>query len=493
MKIKYMDVGFDSFCRQKISFCTNLNVIHSSNNSKGKTTLIRIILFILGFKVNPTKGVVFDSMEYKMIVENANGNEICISRQWLDDYNYVHIRNGKNDTKVLYGEHYDAVKTAVFSGMSEDLITNILGAFYIDQEKGWTMLNRGKVIGSIPFNIEAFLCALEELNVKRELSELKKVEQDLAQYKKLQNFAELEREVQRESGVLCSDSVQERFVTKLNILKSEILYCEREKKSLEDVQSDNKSFARMVDNLNLSITVDGKRIRVDSKNVDGLNDTIKMLEYRKKELNSRLVILNKKYQEVMDEKDSYELSLGSDDLLSVYKRKIASIHLNQMYISEAIASLKKRKKMLNERVSAAAANAWSKSIGKNVIKFLERLSVRHNYESFETTVFTSDLYPYSGAEMSKRVLAFHLAYVSAVKNKTGVRLPIIIDSPYSKETDSDNFQRFIDIIRSDFSDHQILIATIRYEQIGSCNLISLNGGLLDGKIVMKYMPPCEYQ
>ena len=33
------------------------------------------------------------------------------------------------------------------------LIDNLLGAIYIDQEKGWTLLNRGKAIAGVHFNI----------------------------------------------------------------------------------------------------------------------------------------------------------------------------------------------------------------------------------------------------------------------------------------------------------------------------------------------------
>ena len=66
--------------RQKMAFGEGVNLIYSTENSQGKTTLIRILLFIMGFKVSPTKGVVFDSMEYRMVIENAAGKELCISR-----------------------------------------------------------------------------------------------------------------------------------------------------------------------------------------------------------------------------------------------------------------------------------------------------------------------------------------------------------------------------------------------------------------------------
>ena len=40
------------------------------------------------------------------------------------------------------------------------MLNNLLGTFYVDQEKGWTILNRGVVIGSNHFNIEELIRGL---------------------------------------------------------------------------------------------------------------------------------------------------------------------------------------------------------------------------------------------------------------------------------------------------------------------------------------------
>lgn len=48
----------------------------------------------------------------------------------------------------------------LFRTENADVLNNILGAIYTDQEKGWTLLNRGTVIGSIRFNIEELIRGL---------------------------------------------------------------------------------------------------------------------------------------------------------------------------------------------------------------------------------------------------------------------------------------------------------------------------------------------
>lgn len=54
-------------------------------------------------------------------------------------------------------EQQDFLHELIFGTNNKDILHNILGVFYFDQEKGWTLLNRGVVIGSIHFNIEEFV------------------------------------------------------------------------------------------------------------------------------------------------------------------------------------------------------------------------------------------------------------------------------------------------------------------------------------------------
>ena len=54
------------------------------------------------------------------------------------------------------------------------MLSNILGAFYFDQEKGWTLLNRGVVIGSIHFNIDELVRGIGEKDCSKLIAQEKK-------------------------------------------------------------------------------------------------------------------------------------------------------------------------------------------------------------------------------------------------------------------------------------------------------------------------------
>ena len=58
--------------------------------------------------------------------------------------------NGERTTYVL-PEQQNELHSLIFGTENVDILDNLLGAFYVDQEKGWTLLNRGVAIGSIHF------------------------------------------------------------------------------------------------------------------------------------------------------------------------------------------------------------------------------------------------------------------------------------------------------------------------------------------------------
>ena len=94
-------------------------------------------------------------------------------------------------------------------------------------------------------------------------------------------------------------------------------------------------------------------------------------------------------------------------------------------------------------------------------------------------LFTSNLKVLSGALLHKTVFSFRLAYILEVKRLLGVTLPIILDSPSGKEVDAANIELMINILKRDFSDHQIIISSIFEYNLPDLHKIELKGRLLD--------------
>ena len=83
--------------------------------------------------------------------------------------------------------------------------------------------------------------------------------------------------------------------------------------------------------------------------------------------------------------------------------------------------------------------------------------------------------------MQLTVLSFKLSYITVIKKVTNIKLPLIIDSPRGRELDSVNMKKIIEVLKRDYNDHQIIIASI-YKDVDADNLIELNGALLGANI-----------
>lgn len=60
-----------------------------------------------------------------------------------------------------------------------------------------------------------------------------------------------------------------------------------------------------------------------------------------------------------------------------------------------------------------------------------------------------------------------------------IKLPIILDSPSGKEIDKENIQLMINILKRDFSENQIIIASIFEYDFDEVNIIEINKRLLE--------------
>ena len=144
-------------------------------------------------------------------------------------------------------------------------------------------------------------------------------------------------------------------------------------------------------------------------------------------------------------------------------------------------SLKKQLKQVRDQISERTMynNEVVTSLYGNVIKYAEELGIGNGNTMQLNYLFTSNLKVLSGAILHKTVFAFRLAYILEVKRLLGVKLPIIMDSPTGKEVNATNVELMINILNRDFSEHQIIIASIYDYNIPELKKIELKDHLLE--------------
>lgn len=473
-----------------IKFDSHINVLHSNENTRGKTTVLRILLYMLGFKIPDIKNVDFSQMQFEIKLTNAKNERVVLKRCFENAKDVVKVTlNGAEESSLPFALSNQYIRETIFCIDEPIVQENILGVFYIDQERGWSLLNRGKVVGNIAFSIEELLCGLGQQDISALKEEKDKLNSDISEYNTLLCFADMETSAQRDMGMLAVDSSSETRKRERDALAYKISRLNKELNELQEVLSKNESLLQLIEKVCLRVRIpDGSVINVTKDNIENCSEPMDYLKARIAILKAQKCELQNKYDELQGE---LELQLGeysNDELLKVYKSQIHQMDLSYTRIEEAIKKLETQRREVNRKIKEYANNGWSHKISANIINYLKRLKSKHNYNAASNVVLTDRLSPYSGAEFSKRVLAFRFAYLKAIDEAYGIKLPIIIDSPYAKEIDGSNFKRVVEVLEEDFSEHQIIIASIRDEVKPAHLRIQINQGVLEEDVTYQEVP-----
>lgn len=270
----------EGFSERTFDFIDGVNLIFSKENSKGKTTLLRLMLYSLGYNIPNTRKIKFERCEVVSTIFVDNVGEIVLSR-YSNDFIEATIADEKK-TYILPDQLHDLHKI-IFKTENADVLNNILGAIYADQEKGWTLLNRGTAIGSIKFNIEELIRGLSGCDCSDLIRRESQLSKDLSKYRQMASVAKYREEIIEESGTLVSDSysVESDAVIAQLLIKQKVL--QSELKRIDKSLSDNKRVRQYVAEMKLTVQLpDGTIFPVTPESIVGLTDTIDFLITKRK-------------------------------------------------------------------------------------------------------------------------------------------------------------------------------------------------------------------
>jgi hypothetical protein len=463
------------------SFSEKSNIIYSKANSVGKTTLMRVLLYSLGYNVPGTKRFPIEKYEYEVSVTLDDGTGLILRRPTAE---IIESRTGETVCSFFLPNQMNRVHALLFNTGNIDILNNILGTFYLDQEKGWTLLNRGRVIGSIHFNIEDFIQGLSGIDC----SELKKqkdlLEQEIAKYEQISNVTKYKETLEASEGSLLKESHDDEIETQIKLKQIELNHIRRELSRIDRVMNSNKQFKNLVEEMKLMVeTPQGEAIRVTSDNIIGLNDSIDYLIAKRKiiavEYNGLIRAVNKLRAKKTPKDDSMFMVKSIAD---AFDEMVQKFPYGYVKIEEIKEKLKRQLLEIRQQISekTRSNNKVVGSLYANVIRYADELGVRDESLTNLNYLFTTNMKILSGALLHKTVFSFRLAYILEVKRLLGSKLPIILDSPSGKEIDSDNIRLMINILKRDFSDHQIIIASIYEYDLPEVNKIELKKSLMEG-------------
>ena len=164
-------------------FSENVNLVVSKENSVGKSTLLRLLFYSMGYSIPGTKGIKFKNVKTKLTIETNKGL-IILER----DDKFIDFKQNGNTHLFFLPNDSESLHSFIFETDNEKVLSNILGAIYLDQEKGWTLLNRGIVIGKQYFNLKDLISGLAERESRTLELELESVVSEQKKYKTMKNL-----------------------------------------------------------------------------------------------------------------------------------------------------------------------------------------------------------------------------------------------------------------------------------------------------------------
>ena len=479
LQVNSMQQTFLDDNQKTFNFTPGVNVVFSKKNSVGKTTLLRILMYALGYPIPNTRGIHFSDYETILTVMSANESEFVLTR----NRDYIEITHDGTEKGYSLPTEQSEIHASIFGIENLEVVDNLLGAFYVDQEKGWTLLNRGKVIGNIHFSLESLLRGLSDKSNDELSQRLSVVKRELRKYRHMLDVAKYKAEINKLGETVYSDSPADEIDTAL-----EVLYCERkpleeELRRIKSVVRKNSSFEKYITSFRLRVkTPDGDEIPVNKDTLVGYADTAHLLVAKQKIICEQLTAIDRKIHQLKTKQDRESMLFDVKSSLEQFDSEISKIDVDALATQRIIAKLEKERKDLEGQVitSVKQNNPLVAELHGLISQYATRLGLDEKYVSARNDyIFTNDLKSLSGAIFHKVVFAFKISYVALIRKHTGVCLPIILDSPSGREVSEENVNEMMAILSENYAEHQIIIASIYNSyHFDSKNVIELRDRLL---------------
>ena len=462
----------------KFDLSADINIIHSTKNSVGKTTLLRMIMYSLGYQIPSTRGINFSRFDFDAEIIAKEGTVKHILRSG----DFISVVDEIEDRGFSMPSDMNALHKVIFGIDNNEVLENLLGAYYIDQEKGWTLLNRGKAVGGIHFSIEGLIRGLSNRTNDELAARLETVKRELQKYRQMLDIAQYQADINARGENIVFDAPIDEIDNSLDVVLSERKPLEDEVRRLKSVIGKNTSFKKYITDMQLRVlSSTGEEVPVNESTIIGLKENNEYLIAKRKMVESHLAELDRKIETLKKKQNKENTLFEVQTAIQAFDADVTKMKIDAISTQRIIHQLDNERKSLNEAITKNVMrnNPIVSELHTLISSYATELGVSETYvRPNDDYIFTSDLKSLIGAIFHKIVFAFKMSYITLIKNHTGTILPVILDSPSGREIDQENVSGMMAILARDFNEHQIIISSIHYYDFISPHIIEIEKRLL---------------
>lgn len=457
MRILKISIQHEKKCKA-IEFSSDSTLIFSVFNSCGKTTLLRFILHSLGFTIPSLSGLKMEECSVVATIQKDDGLLIHLFRKGKD----YKIVEGNQETFYRLPRQLNEVLSSIFGIDMSKLSQFVLGSMYIDQDRGWTLLNRGSVIGRNKFQIDAFMSMFCGNDAISTLEKRDALESERNRYRELVHLFDRQKTLDNVSRNDVDTTVVESLQGEIDILNIRLNQYNADLSRVKSSIKSNKDFKDYIDNMRLYIQISGEEpIRLKSEMIVPAYDLDSLLEARSLSLQMKIKEVKAQLITKTAQLNEYTKKLGMDKIVESYSiTPLSKVNLDVSKVQSSIKLMDKAISECNTIISKSIdLSPSTKRLNEIIVRNAAYLGVNHYLNIDKNVSRISELKTYSGTDYKKMVFAYRLAYCSLIREEFGIILPLIIDSPRN-EVDNQNISKMMGLIDKYYCDHQIIIASI---------------------------------
>ena len=260
------------------------SIISSKYNKKGKSTLLRVILYALGFEVVRTNGIANLDLKTNIKILTDDLEEIQIFR----NNEKVILEESSSDRKreLHLPEDQEVLQSTFFDFNNGKLLENFLGTFYFEQGRGYSLINNGVVTPKNRFNLKELVTQLVP-EVEEKLKEIEKKEITIRRNKAAINA--INAVLKDNDNFIEEDNQDEITIQNINSLKFKLKQLKRKKRTILESIEDNNKLLEYIGKLKLRLRLSDKSVVVvTSDKIEGMENISNYLISEKTVVNNQI-------------------------------------------------------------------------------------------------------------------------------------------------------------------------------------------------------------